>query len=111
MEVVMTKNIFLLIGCLFVLFFANVSDSEAGDIACTVEVFSISDASAWFKNVTGTSCGNLQNQEKMLFSFHPDKKDQILAICLTAISLNKVVWIHAQGDVTGSIVDNVALQN
>lgn len=66
--------------------------------------------SAWMKNVSGGACGTLANNASRYFLLDSNNSDPLLAILLTALSLNKTVWVHAVADTgNGDTVDVIAV--
>jgi len=90
--------------------FVQISTSQAAEISCPVmELWNINATGAWAKNVSGAPCGGIANGDSRLFTFDPAQKDQLLAIALTSMSLDKNAWVHALGDTNGSIIDIIGL--
>lgn len=75
-----------------------------------MEIVQVSQNSTWLKNVTGADCGNIANGEQQYFVLKPILSDKLLAILLTATSLDKTVWVHAADDAKGSIIDIISIK-
>ena len=89
-----------------------ISTSQAAPLTCpSMKIIKISQTSMWAKNVSGAACGNIPNNTSQYFVLNPATTDRLLAISLTAMSLQKVVWLHAAGDVSGSIVDIISISD
>lgn len=88
------------------------STSQAALLTCPVmKITKISASSIWAKNVSGAPCGNIANNASQYFVFNPPNIDRLLAVSLTAVSLQKNVWLHAADDVSGSIVDVISISD
>jgi hypothetical protein len=89
----------------------QVSTSFSAEVICSqMEITSIGHSGIWAKNVTGSSCGAIANGASQYFVFDAANIDRLLALSLTAMSLEKIIWLHGLGDVWGSIVDNIAVK-
>ncbi|WP_456384880.1 hypothetical protein [Desulfolithobacter sp.] len=75
-----------------------------------MEIVQVSQNSTWLKNVSGADCGNIANGQQQYFILKPFLADKLLAILLTATSLDKTVWVHAADDVQGSIIDIISIK-
>ena len=75
-----------------------------------MEIVQVSQNSTWLKNVSGADCGNIANGEQQYFVLKPILSDKLLAILLTATSLDKTVWVHAADDVQGSLIDIISIK-
>lgn len=67
--------------------------------------------STWLMNVSGAACGTLANGQQRYFLLNASNQDALLAILLTAVSLDKTVWVNALGDSVagGDTVNVIAL--
>jgi len=105
----MNNFVKVLVFCVVGLF-VQVSTSHSAVLTCTkMQITYITDNSIWAKNVSGASCGSIPNGAENYFVFKPEILDRLLAISLSAMSLQKYVWLHALGDTTGSIVAVIAI--
>jgi len=85
---------------------------RADPLTCPVmQVIKVGPTSTWLKNVSGADCGAVLNGKQISLTFDPNNSDKLLALVLTASSLGKNVWVHAGGDVNGSIVDVISMSN
>ena len=90
--------------------FVQISTSHAAELTCAkMDITYITDNSIWAVNVSGASCGSIPNGGAQYFVLNPAVQDRLLAISLTAMSLQKQVWLHALGDTQGSLVDVIAI--
>ena len=86
--------------------------ASAAPLTCpAMKVMLVGPTSTWLKNVSGSACGAVADGKQINLTFDPNQADKLLALVLTATSLGKNVWVHAGGDVTGSIVDVISLSN
>lgn len=90
--------------------FMWISTSQAAAVVCEkMEFWNINAKGAWASNQTGAACGAIPAGGSVYFTFNPAIQDQMLAIALTAMSLQKTIWVSALGEVNGSILDTVGL--
>ncbi len=86
--------------------------ASAAPMTCpAMKVMKVGPTSTWLKNVSGAACGAVANGKQISLTFDPNNSDKLLALVLTASSLGKNVWVHAGGDVNGSIVDVISMSN
>ncbi len=74
--------------------------SSYAQYACgKMEPALVNATSVQLKNVSGKTCGtSLLNNQTRLYQLDSSKSDPLLAILLTALSLNKTVWVYAGSD-------------
>ncbi len=89
---------------------ALISQKSFAWTCSAMEIVQVSQNSTWLKNVSGADCGNIANGEQQYFVLKPILSDKLLAILLTATSLDKTVWVHAADDVQGSIIDIISIK-
>lgn len=91
--------------------FVFAANSSAAAFTCAkMQPTLINTSSVWMKNVSGKACGTLANGAARYFLLNPSNQDPLLAILLTALSLNKNVWVHAVSDVPkGGVADVIAI--
>ena len=108
----MKKGVKLLSG-MFVavaLTFVFATSSFAQFTCAKMEGTLINTSSVWLKNVSGAACGTLLNGASRYFLLNPSNMDPQLAVLLTALSLNKTVWVNAVADQpSGAIVNVIAI--
>lgn len=64
------------------------------------------------RNDNGSACGNLAAGAETEFYISSDNTDRTLAILLTAMSLNKKVWVQISGDANqGDLINVVSMMN
>jgi hypothetical protein len=68
-------------------------------------------ANAWLRNDTGAACGAIAPGAEVYFIMNPAEVDKLLAVGLTAVSLGKNVWVRAEGDVNGSYLSILSIDN
>jgi hypothetical protein len=90
--------------------FVFAASSFAQFTCAKMEPTLINTNSVWMKNVSGAACGTLANNTARYFLLNPANQDPLLAVLLTALSLNKTVWVHAAADVaSGGVADVIAI--
>lgn len=87
--------------------FVFAATSSAQFICAKMEPTLINTSSVWMKNVSGAACGTLANNGSRYFLLNPKNSDPLLAVLLTALSLNKTVWVHALADQPSAAVADV----
>ncbi len=55
----------------------------------------------WLQNETSATCAGIPPGYKGLFSLPPNTSDKAMALILTAISLNKNMWVASSSDPIG----------
>ena len=108
----MNKRIRTLIGILvaWMLSVVLVANASAQFTCPKMEPVFVTTTSTWLKNVSGAACGTLAAGKQRYFFLTPGQSNPQLAILLTAISLNKTVWIHAPTDQErGATVNVIAI--
>jgi hypothetical protein len=109
---VKVKKISAMVMVVMCLLAFSVGNSFAATLTCpTMEIVKVGPTSAWFKNVTGSACGAVLDEKQVSLTFLETRSAVLLAIVLTASSLGKPVYVHAAGDVNGSIVNVVSMTN
>lgn len=104
------KKFIMVVVCCVVGLFGQISSSNAAEVTCDgMTLTYIADGGVWAQNVTGGACAGIANGSSQYFSFSPAVIDRLLAISLTAMSLEKNVYLHALGDTVGSITDVIAI--
>ena len=105
----MKRRMTMLMVC-FVGLFVLTSISHAAEVVCPkMDILFIGDQGIWAKNISGASCGSIANGTPQYFVFDTSKLDRQLALALSAMSMNKIVWVHALGDTTGSILNQISI--
>lgn len=106
-------NIMMTMAAFLVSFTIGLAETTyAAPLTCaSMKVMKVGPTSTWLKNVSGAACGAVLNGKQISLTFDPNNSDKLLAIVLTASSLGKNVWVHAAGDVNGSIVDVISISN
>lgn len=90
--------------------FVFAASSFAQFTCAKMEGTTINTNSVWLKNVSGAACGSLANGAQRYFLLNPANQDPLLAVLLTALSLNKTVWVHAVEDIpSGAVADVIAI--
>jgi len=104
------KNV--LIAILVVLTLSLTTNCFAQFTCSKMEPILINTNSVWLKNVSGGVCGTLENNAHRYFLLNPNDTNPLLAILLTTLSLQKVVWVYAVEDIPrGGVISVIAISN
>lgn len=75
----------------------SVSWAESCSVMSIVSVASVetidSGAQVWLRNETSEACGSIPAGGQKLFNLPPNTSDKAMALILTAISLDKNLWV------------------
>gem|GEM_PF-3390178 len=85
------------------MFVASASFAATCGVMSVVSVASTDSGSGsqvWLKNESGASCGTIVNGGQKLFNLPSTTSDKTLAVILTAVSLNKKLWVAFQDTAT-----------
>ncbi len=108
----MKKNVKMFLVAAIAMVFCAAASANAAPLICSaMKVVKVGPTSTWLQNVSGDKCGAVKAGKQISLTFDPNNSDKLLAIVLTASSLGKNVWVHAGGDVNGSIVDVISISN
>ena len=81
------------------------STSHAANFVCDpMEITYVGVEGIWVKNVSSADCGPIPVGGSEYFTLNPDNNDRLLAVALTAMSLNKTAYIQALGSTRGSVI-------
>ncbi|PIE56557.1 MAG: hypothetical protein CSA34_02780 [Desulfobulbus propionicus] len=96
-------------GALF-LFGASLPADAAAWVCGSMDVTFVSENAVRVKNITGNACGSLAPNAQVRLSFpDTDSKERMLALALTALSLEKSVWIKAAGAEDGDLLQVISI--
>jgi len=85
-----------------VTFVANSFATDCGvmSVVSIASVETLQSGQVWLKNETGAACGTVAAGENGLYNLPPNTSDKAMALILTAISLNKKMWVSTSSDPT-----------
>ncbi len=65
----------------------------------------------WLRNDTTANCGSIQAGGQKLFNLPPTTSDKTMAVILTAMSLQKKLWVAFDDSTDPGVIQIVAMQN
>ena len=107
----------LLMGLVMVMAVCSFAFSASATVDCaSMKIVMVSaDATAggnmWLRNDSGAACGAIAAGAEFYGILNPAEVDKLLATALTAVSLGKNVWVRLEGDVAGSYVSILSIDN
>ena len=96
------------------MFIASASFAATCDMMSVVSVASTdsgSGAQVWLKNETTGSCGVIASGGQMLFNLPSTTADKTMAVILTAMSLQKKLWVAFDDSTDPGMIQVMSMQN
>ena len=83
--------------------------STTNAMECTVRIEAMSPNVIIARNVAGYSCNTFNKGESRQFDFKQDNVELLMAVVLSAMSMNKKVYIHTTDGSNDTEVDDIAI--
>lgn len=90
---------------------ANATSCGVMSIVSIASIDTGNGGQVWLKNETAEACGNVAAGGQYLFNLPSTHTDKTLAVVLTALSLNKMLWVAYDDSTDPGVLQILSMQN